>query len=144
MANQRRLRMHRFEMGIQAVRARWESCGAGALTRTRSSENSPGPARTLSISNELTRSASAVRRRAEVLSVLIMAKAFRARPSHVATHLERVAIDAIRNRRPFPAGVGPSTIAGMIEKGWILPEMGRKYRVTDAGVEAVRRKIPSG
>ncbi|WGR91688.1 hypothetical protein MTX20_25415 [Bradyrhizobium sp. ISRA435] len=45
----------------------------------------------------------------------------------------------------FPAGVGPSTIAGMIEKGWIVPEnaMGRKYRVTDGGVEAVRRKIPS-
>ncbi|MCP1851417.1 MULTISPECIES: SANT/Myb-like DNA-binding domain-containing protein [unclassified Bradyrhizobium] len=98
----------------------------------------------LEISNELTRSASAVRRRAEVLSVLIMAKAFRARPSHVATHLERVAIDAIRNRRPFPAGVGPSTIAGMIEKGWIVQEMGRRYNVTDAGVEAVRRKIPSG
>jgi len=98
----------------------------------------------LEISNELTRSASAVRRRAEVLSVLIMAKAFRARPSHVATHLERVAIDAIRTRRSFPAGVGPSTIAGMIEKGWIVPEMGRRYRVTDAGVEAVRRKIPSG
>ena len=39
----------------------------------------------LEISNELTRSASAVRRRAEVLSVLIMAKAFRARPSHVQT-----------------------------------------------------------
>jgi hypothetical protein len=81
---------------------------------------------------------------AEVLSVLIMAKAFRARPSHVATHLERVAIDAIRNRRSFPAGVGPSTIAGMIEKGWIVPELGRRYRVTDAGVEAVRAKIPSG
>lgn len=99
----------------------------------------------LEISNELTRSPSAVRRRAEVLSVLIVAKAYRARPSHVATHLERVAIDAIRNRRPFPAGVGPSTIAGMIEKGWIVPEnaMGRKYRVTDGGVEAVRRKIPS-
>ena len=98
----------------------------------------------LEISNELTRSASAVRRRAEVLSVLIMAKAFRARPSHVATHLERVAIDAIRNRRSFPAGVGPSTIAGMIENGWIVPELGRRYRVTDAGVEAVRAKIPSG
>ena len=100
----------------------------------------------LEISNELTRSASAVRRRAEVLSVLIIAKAYRARPAHVATHLERVGIDAIRHRRPFPAGVGPSTIAGMIEKGWIVPEgtTGRSYRVTDAGVEAVRRKIPSG
>ncbi|UGY15307.1 hypothetical protein [Bradyrhizobium septentrionale] len=97
----------------------------------------------LEISNELTRSASAVRRRAEVLSVLIIAKAFRARPSHVATHLERVAIDAIKHRRPFPAGVGPSTLAGMIDKGWIIPEVGRRYRVTDAGVEAVRRKIPS-
>jgi len=97
----------------------------------------------LEISNELTRSASAVRRRAEVLSVLLIAKAFRARPSHVATHLERVAIDAIQNRRSFPAGVGPSTIAGMIEKGWIVAELGRRYRVTDAGVEAVRRKIPS-
>jgi hypothetical protein len=94
----------------------------------------------LEISNELTRSASAVRRRAEVLSVLIIAKAFRARPSHVATHLERV---AIKHRRPFPAGVGPSTLAGMIDKGWIIPEVGRRYRVTDAGVEAVRRKIPS-
>jgi len=98
----------------------------------------------LEISNALTRSPSAVRRRAEVLTVLIVAKAFRARPSHVATHLERVAIDAIRNCRPFPAGVGPSTVAGMIEKGWIVQEAGRKYRVTDAGVEAVRRKIPSG
>ncbi|QIG92663.1 MULTISPECIES: hypothetical protein [unclassified Bradyrhizobium] len=97
----------------------------------------------LEISNELTRSASAVRRRAEVLSVLIIAKAFRARPSHVATHLERVAIDAIKHRRPFPAGVGPSTLAGMIDKGWIIPEVGRRYRVTDAGLEAVRRKIPS-
>ena len=99
----------------------------------------------LEISNELTRSASAVRRRAEVLSVLIIAKAYRARPSHVATHLERVGIDAIKNRRPFPAGVGPSTIAGMIEKGWIIPEgtTGRRYLVTDAGAEAVRRKIPS-
>ncbi|MBR0797432.1 hypothetical protein JQ615_18755 [Bradyrhizobium jicamae] len=99
----------------------------------------------LEISNALTRSASAVRRRAEVLSVLIVAKAWRARPSHVATHLERVAIDAIRNHRPFPAGVGPSTVAGMIDKGWIVSEgpAGRRYRVTDAGVEAVRRKIPS-
>lgn len=97
----------------------------------------------LEISNELTRSASAVRRRAEVLSVPIVAKAFRARPSHVATYLERVAIDAIRHRRTFPAGVGPSTLAGMIEKGWIVAEPGRKYRVTDVGVEAVRRKIPS-
>jgi hypothetical protein len=97
----------------------------------------------LEISNALTRSASAVRRRAEVLSILIIAKAYRARPSHVATHLERVAIDAIANRRRFPAGVGPSTIAGMVEKRWIVPEGGRTYRVTDAGVEAVRRKIPS-
>ncbi|KJC49069.1 hypothetical protein UP09_07475 [Bradyrhizobium sp. LTSP885] len=97
----------------------------------------------LEISNELTRSASAVRRRAEVLSILIVAKAYRARPSHVATHLERVAIDAINNGRRFPAGVGPSTIAGMIDKGWIVPEGGRTYRVADAGVEAVRRKIPS-
>jgi len=97
----------------------------------------------LEISNALTRSASAVRRRAEVLSVLIVAKAWRARPSHVATHLERVAIDAIRNQRPFPAGVGPSTVAGMVDKGWIVPEAGRRYRVTEAGVEAVRRKIPS-
>ncbi|KWV60825.1 hypothetical protein AS156_27700 [Bradyrhizobium macuxiense] len=99
----------------------------------------------LEISNELTRSPSAVRRRAEILSILIVAKAYRARPSHVATHLERVAIDAIRNRLPFPAGVGPSTVAGMLEKGWIVPEgaAGRRYRVTDAGVEAVRRKIPS-
>jgi uncharacterized protein YjhX (UPF0386 family) len=31
----------------------------------------------------------------------------------------------------------------MIDKGWIIPEVGRRYRVTDAGVEAVRRKIPS-
>jgi hypothetical protein len=98
----------------------------------------------LEISNALTRSASAVRRRAEVLSVLIVAKAFRARPSHVATHLERVAIDAISNHRPFPAGVGPSTIAGMVEKGWIVADGPRKYRVTEAGVEAVRRRIPSG
>ncbi|MCC8940443.1 hypothetical protein H8A99_29300 [Bradyrhizobium sp. Arg68] len=100
----------------------------------------------LEISNALTRSPSAVRRRAEVLSVLIIAKAYRARPSHVATHLERVAIDAIGSSRSFPAGVGPSTIAGMIEKGWIVAEgtTGRKYRVTDVGVEAVRRKIPSG
>ncbi|VIO75710.1 hypothetical protein CI1B_60620 [Bradyrhizobium ivorense] len=100
----------------------------------------------LEISNALTRSPSAVRRRAEVLSVLIIAKAYRARPSHVATHLERVAIDAIGSSRPFPAGVGPSTIAGMIEKGWIVAEgtTARKYRVTDVGVEAVRRKIPSG
>ena len=97
----------------------------------------------LEISNALTRSPSAVRRRAEVLAIMIVAKAFRARPSHVATHLERVAIDAIKNRRPFPAGVGPSTVAGMIEKGWIVAEGARKYRVTEAGGEAVRRKIPS-
>lgn len=97
----------------------------------------------LDISNELTRSASAVRRRADVLSVLLTAKAWRARPSHVATHLERVAIDAIRNGRPFPAGVGPSTLAGMLDKGWIVPEGPRRYEVTDAGTEAVRRKIPS-
>jgi hypothetical protein len=97
----------------------------------------------LEISNALTRSPSAVRRRAEVLSIMIVAKAFRARPSHVATHLERVAIEAIKNCLPFPAGVGPSTVAGMIEKGWIVPETGRKYRVTEAGGEAVRRKIPS-
>ncbi|MFB9269047.1 SANT/Myb-like DNA-binding domain-containing protein [Bradyrhizobium erythrophlei] len=95
------------------------------------------------ISNELTRSTSAVRRRAEVLSILLTAKAWRARPSHVATHLERVAIDAIRTGRPFPAGVGPSTLAGMLDKGWIVPEGPRTYRVTDAGTEAVRRKIPS-
>ena len=38
---------------------------------------------------------------------------------------------------------GPLRIA-VIEKGWIVPELGRRYRVTDAGVEAVRAKIPSG
>jgi len=90
------------------------------------------------------RSASAVRKRAEVLSIALPMQARRTRPAHIPTYPERAAIDAIRKSLPFPPGVGPATIIGMAQKGWIILEepAARKYRVTETGLEAVRRKIP--
>ncbi|MEW6644982.1 MAG: hypothetical protein AB1586_31060 [Pseudomonadota bacterium] len=96
------------------------------------------------IGPQMNRSASAVRKRAELLSIALPMQARRVRPAHIPTYPERVAIDAIKNSRPLPPGVGPATIVGMTRKGWIVLEetSARKYRVTDSGVEAVRRRIP--
>jgi len=71
------------------------------------------------------------------------------RPSHIPTYIERSALQWLRSRewdieenlRP----TGPSTIARMLEKGWIerLPDATpRKVRITEAGQAALKVRIP--
>lgn len=66
------------------------------------------------------------------------------RPPHLPTVWERLGLEAILRGRPLPGGVGVRTVAGMIEKGWIVegPPGTRTYSVTETGLEAVKRKLP--
>lgn len=64
------------------------------------------------------------------------------RASHLPTYRERVGLEAIQAGRPMPEGVGPSTLAGLIRKGWV-EQADIKYRLTVAGLDALRRKFPT-
>lgn len=68
------------------------------------------------------------------------------RPSYLPTVLERLGLEAIRQRRALPAGVGRGTIAAMIEKSWIEETQAgngvRAFSVTEEGIEALKRKFP--
>jgi hypothetical protein len=72
------------------------------------------------------------------------------RPSHIPTHVERSALQLLispewdfeRNLRP----AGSTTIAGMIEKGWIehlTSSAARKFRITQEGQAALKAPIPT-
>ena len=66
-----------------------------------------------------------------------------ARPSHVPTYAERLGLQAVLTAKPIPFEVGSRIVVKMLEKGWIeRATIGGKYRITEAGVEALRRKIP--
>jgi hypothetical protein len=73
------------------------------------------------------------------------------RPPHIPTHFERSALgrllsrewDEVRNLQR--AGTGIRMIERMIEKGWIeqlQDESALKVRITHAGREALKLKIP--
>ena len=67
-----------------------------------------------------------------------------ARPSHIPTYFERLGLEATIKSRPIPGEVGPRTVIKMLAKGWIEPAgPNRKYRITEAGFDAMKRKIPS-
>lgn len=99
------------------------------------------------ISNEMGRSTSSVRKRADLLRLSLKKIAQKQRPSDVPTFLERSAIDAIISQRNIPMGVGRRTMGTLLAKGWIeqhdeICENTHSYRVTSEGIAAVRRKIP--
>ena len=69
-----------------------------------------------------------------------------ARPSHLPTHIERSALQALLGGRELTAAGltrGRATIKTMLGKGWI--EHGsshRVYRITPTGVAALRAPLP--
>jgi hypothetical protein len=72
------------------------------------------------------------------------------RAHHIPQARERGALQKLLSGKPlslvqlYPAG--QNTIAGMVAKGWIVsetPAQGRRYRITTAGAEAFRTKIPT-
>ena len=71
------------------------------------------------------------------------------RAGHIPHARERIALQKLLSGKSlsivqlYPAG--KNTIDGMVEKGWIVsenPAKGRHYRITPAGAEAFRAKIP--
>jgi hypothetical protein len=71
-----------------------------------------------------------------------------ARPSHLPTHLERIALQKLLTGELPSAKLRPTSsriIGKLVAKGWI--ERGsapRIYRITAAGEAAMRAKLPSG
>ena len=72
------------------------------------------------------------------------------RPSHIPHSIERSALQKLLNGQALslvalhPAG--KDTVAGLLAKGWIASEAhahGVRYRITAAGEEAFKAKIPS-
>lgn len=99
------------------------------------------------ISNEMGRSTSSVRKRADRLRLALKKIPRKQRPSDIPTFLERSAIDAILRQRDIPTGVGRRTMATLLAKRWIEQDDGScgnslSYRVTSEWMAAVRRKIP--
>ena len=73
-----------------------------------------------------------------------------ARPSHIPAYRERCALQTFLGADWLPVAdlypAGPSTIAGMVNKGWIeqsLDAAGMKYRITPAGRAALKAVIPT-
>jgi len=65
------------------------------------------------------------------------------RPSHLPTYAERRGLQAILTAQPIPPEVGQRIVVKMLEKGWIeRGAQGGKYRITETGIEALKRKIP--
>jgi hypothetical protein len=71
------------------------------------------------------------------------------RVDHIPQARERSALQKLLSGKSlslvqlYPAG--ENTIAGMVSKGWIVSEalaQGRYFRITPAGAEAFRAKIP--
>jgi len=71
------------------------------------------------------------------------------RAGHIPHTRERSALQKLLSGKSLSLvqlhPVGKNTIDGMLEKGWIVSEnlaQGRCYRITSAGAEAFRAKIP--
>ncbi|MCP3442316.1 hypothetical protein [Bradyrhizobium sp. CCGUVB14] len=63
-------------------------------------------------------------------------------PSNVPSYHERAAMEAIRGSPHYHAS--PATIMKLLRKGWIKRDAGeglRKYKITAAGVEALKAKV---
>jgi hypothetical protein len=73
------------------------------------------------------------------------------RPHHIPVYRERSALQSLVEKGWLPAAklypAGPSTIFGMLAKGWLQrkrdPTFGWTYRITATGEAAVKVLIPS-
>ena len=63
------------------------------------------------------------------------------RSPNIPNYHERSIIEAIRHSRPVPDR--PKTIKTMLKKGW-LERHDNGYRATQAGIDAIKLKIPDG
>jgi len=63
------------------------------------------------------------------------------RSPKIPTYYERSILEAIRYSRPLPDR--PKTIETMLKKGW-LERHANGYRVTQAGIDAIKLKISDG
>ena len=69
------------------------------------------------------------------------------RPSHLPNHYERSALTKLASGRELPSSklfpAGRTTIAKMLEKGWIERAGSTQlYRITEGGKAALRAEMP--
>ena len=73
------------------------------------------------------------------------------RPHHIPVYRERSALQSLVEKGWLPAAklypAGPSTIFGMLAKGWLQRKrdntFGWTYRITTTGADALKALIPS-